>query len=164
MTMAHLAQSLSSVQLGGTSPGDQKIDMSKVKELMGQDQIEGLSYSAKELLKTMDMQSSLGGLGSALPFAAMAKLASMQSSFPGPLPSPTTTSLSESASSVVLPPQPILTPPAHDTSGKDSEGGQYVTKAELAALEDRIMSNLDQKLAQMEKRILNALLSRKDSP
>ncbi|KAG0316237.1 hypothetical protein BGZ97_007187 [Linnemannia gamsii] len=121
------------------------IDLDKVRQLLSQVQIDNMPQGAKDLMRTMEMQflaqqhpkasSSLaGGRGTTT------------AKFTPPSGSPTIAAVGGTMR---------MTEEATTT---------FVTKAELALLEERIMAKIDQRFQDMEDRILNKLLLATQQP
>ncbi|KAG0251234.1 hypothetical protein BG011_007749 [Mortierella polycephala] len=117
------------------------IDLEKVKEMLGQVQLDSLPQGAKDLMRTMEMQSRVKG--------AM--------SFGGP----TIGGLPHQLSSLpsLTPTSSSLPTPAPVTS-TDAES-EYITKADLMKMEERIMARVEERFLQMEQRILSTFMDMK---
>ncbi|KAF9565625.1 hypothetical protein EC968_004057 [Mortierella alpina] len=106
--------------------------------MLGEIQIGALPQGAKDLMKTMEMQSRAMSLGLTNPGFALNCGTAPQPQFSAPLSnqSPANTSASNSdMGSSTLP--------------------AYVTKTELDQLEKRIMNTIDERFKQLEERILS---------
>ncbi|KAG0363647.1 hypothetical protein BG005_009065 [Podila minutissima] len=116
------------------------IDLDKVKDMLGQLQIDKLPQGAQDLMKAIEAQSarSPSSTLSSPPFNPLSMAMMSMALAPGPQ------STSTSATSVTP-----STAPTDDSI--------YVTKAEMAQLEDRITVMIDQKFLQLEERIMAKL-------
>lgn len=145
------------------------IDLDKVRQLLSQVQIDNMPQGAKDLMRTMEMQSL------ALQQQKASSFLSSEGGYPSPshitppLPSLAYTASTTATSSLPpLPPQSPLVMPALNTTTATStppsgsltaeETTILVTKVELALLEERIMTKIEQRFQEMEDRILNKLL------
>ncbi|KAG0325352.1 hypothetical protein BG004_003245 [Podila humilis] len=161
-----------------TQPSRPGLDLDKVKDLLGQMQIENFPKGAQELMKTIEARYSAGGANpssavdtatssGSLPTDSFSIMQMMQMA-PALLASQSSTSgaVSSSNSSQVTPvPHVAIEPPSTSTSVPTppnvSDNTNYVTKAELVQLENRITAMIDQKFLLLEARILSKLDSLK---
>lgn len=108
-----------------------------VKDMLGQLQIDNLPKGAQDLMKAIEAQSLSGSNPSTLSSSPFNPLAMMSMMNMAPV-------LGSQRSTLA----PTTTTPTDDI---------YVTKAELAQLEDRITAMIDQKFLQLEERIMTKL-------
>ncbi|KAG0099205.1 hypothetical protein BGZ93_008689 [Podila epicladia] len=132
--------SLHSAQLSNTGHISVGIDLDKVKDMLGQLQIDKLSQGAQDLMKVIEAQSARSPLStlSTPPFNPLSMAMVSMVSAPGP----------QRKSTSVTSATPSTAP---------TEDSIYVTKVELAQLEDRITAMIDQKFLQLEQRIMAKL-------
>ncbi|KAF9179928.1 hypothetical protein BGZ51_006516 [Haplosporangium sp. Z 767] len=117
------------------------IDLEKVKEMLGQVQLESLPQGAKDLMRTMELQSRVKGAMS-IGGPTIGGLSHQLSSLP---------SIAPSLSSLPTP------APARSTNAES----EYITKADLMKMEERIMAKVEERLLQMEQRILSTFMDMK---
>ncbi|KAF9337412.1 hypothetical protein BG006_004847 [Podila minutissima] len=132
-----------SAQLSNTGHISAGIDMDKVKDMLGQLQIGKLPQGAQDLMKAVEAQSvrSPSSTLSSSSFNPLSMAMMSMALAPGPQ------RMSTSVTSVTS-----VTP-----STAPTDDSIYVTKAELAQLEDRITVMIDQKFLQLEERIMARL-------
>jgi len=142
------------------------IDLEKVREMLGQAQINSLPQGAKELMKVMEMQASMSGGSNGLSDPRLSLFAmgglTLPRSFPPPSSfllnptndAPTSSSESEAIVSGSSDSRKALTSEREDQS-------TYVTRKELELMEERIMTAIDQRFKEMEERIVGRILSAK---
>ncbi|KAG0022953.1 hypothetical protein BGZ82_010865, partial [Podila clonocystis] len=125
-----------SAQLSNTGTISAGIDLDKVKDMLGQLQINNLPQGAQELMKAVEAQSSRSPSStfSSPPFNPLSMMAMMSMA-----------SLGRQRAST---PVTSVIPPTVPT-----DDSIYVTRADLAQLEDRITAMIDQKFLQLEERI-----------
>lgn len=145
------------------SPGiSTSIDLDKVRQMLSQVQIDNMPQGAKDLMRNMEMQS-LAQQQQLQQRTAASSVAAGEYLSPSPLASPLPP-LPPPSSSSSLPPPPtvtsILIPPSEiaTVAAAAGETAAFVTKAELALMEERIMTKIEQQFQEMEDRILNKLL------
>lgn len=146
------------------SPGiSTSIDLDKVRQMLSQVQIDNMPQGAKDLMRNMEMQS-LAQQQQLQQRTAASSVAAGEYLSPSPLASPLPPLPPPSSSSTSLPPPPtvtsILIPPSElaTVAAAAGETAAFVTKAELALMEERIMTKIEQQFQEMEDRILNKLL------
>jgi hypothetical protein len=140
--------------------------LEKVREMLGQAQINSLPQGAKELMKVMEMQASMSGGSNGLSDPRLSLFAmgglTLPRSFPPPSSfllnptndAPTSSSESEAIVSGSSDSRKALTSEREDQS-------TYVTRKELELMEERIMTAIDQRFKEMEERIVGRILSAK---
>ncbi|KAF9925979.1 hypothetical protein FBU30_004332 [Linnemannia zychae] len=147
------------------------IDVDKVRQMLGQIQLDNMSQGAKDLMRTMEMQA-LAHRTLASPSATTAEHM---------LHSPVTSPHPSFAHSIIpsMPSQPYDTRAAITLPSESIEAGKstvasavsnastnstlFVTKAELEMMEIRIMDKIEQRFQEMEDRIVNKLMLAKQS-
>lgn len=117
--------------------------MDVVKDMLSQLQLDSLPKGAQDLMKAIEAQS-LGGPNPSTSSSSLFNPLSMMSMMNK---APSVFGPQRTSPSTATP----TTVPPNDTI--------YVTKAELAQLEDRITAMIDQKFLQMEERIMAKLNS-----
>ncbi|KAG0304211.1 hypothetical protein BGZ98_005800, partial [Dissophora globulifera] len=172
-------QQLPSLPTSLSSTGS-AIDLEKVREMMGQVQLDSLPQGAKDLMRVMQIQAMSRAMGqnsaalvdrpASLESAAMGvsdlATSSMMPLFP---PRPHTLSLASKTSSASRPNEPE---PSTLESGPlevinslpSTTTPTYVTRAELAQLETKIMDTIDRRLKDLEDRIVDRILSLNRKP
>ncbi|KAG0324416.1 hypothetical protein BGZ99_001884 [Dissophora globulifera] len=167
-------QQLPSLPTALSSTGS-TIDLEKVREMMGQVQLDSLPQGAKDLMRVMQMQAMSRAMGqnsaalvdrpASLGSTAMGisdlATSSMMPLFP---PRPHTLSLATETSSASRPTEPepstLESGPLEAVNSLPSTTTPtYVTRAELAQLETRIMDTIDRRLKDLEDRIVDRILS-----
>lgn len=116
------------------------IDVEKVREMLGQIQIDALPQGAKDLMRTMEIQSRAMSMGMTGPGLAM-------NSGSAPQPQLLASFLNQSPAKAL----------ASNSDAGSCTKPVYVTKAELDQMEERIMNTIEQRFKQLEERILSSL-------
>ncbi|CAO3571192.1 unnamed protein product [Mortierella alpina] len=112
-------------------------DVEKVRAMLGHMQIEALPQGAKNLMRTMEIQSRAMSLGMTNPAYTLNS---------GTAPPPQ-----------FIPTHLVQNPPdssAFNPTAGSSTAPVYVTKTELDQLEERIMNSIEQRFKQLEERII----------
>ncbi|KAF9551664.1 hypothetical protein EC957_006557 [Mortierella hygrophila] len=145
------------------------IDLDKVRQMLSQVQIDNMPQGAKDLMRNMEMQSFAQQQQQQQQRAAASFMATGGGLSPSPIVSPLP-SLAHTTITPPLPPLPhsplplpsivtsSLTPPSESTAAAEGETTTFVTRAELALMEERVMTKIEQRFQEMEDRILNKLL------
>ncbi|KAG9070945.1 hypothetical protein KI688_008488 [Linnemannia hyalina] len=149
------------------------IDLDKVRQMLSQVQIDNMPQGAKDLMRTMEMQSFAQQQQQQQQQQQSAAAASFMATGGGLSPSPIVSPPPPWAYTAITPPLPplphsplpppsivtsSLTPPSESTAAAEGEMTTFVTRAELALMEERIMTKIEQRFQEMEDRILNKLL------
>ncbi|KAK3846294.1 MAG: hypothetical protein J3R72DRAFT_434557 [Linnemannia gamsii] len=148
------------------------IDVDKVRQMLSQVQIDNMPQGAKDLMRTMEMQSlaqRASAYSSSSSSSATASSAVAAAEIGGYLsPSPTTSPLPLLSYMATPPPVPALPTVATTVTSSPPDDAllatttmTYVTRGELALMEDRILAKIEQRFQEMEETILNKLLAAK---
>ncbi|KAG0242341.1 hypothetical protein B0O80DRAFT_494103 [Mortierella sp. GBAus27b] len=163
-SLGTLPPSLSSTIAAGSGPGSE-IDLLKIRELLGQVQLDSLPQGAKQLMKAMETQASMSRGFS--PYDPRLQLYAVGAglSLPGPSPSQSTPqespdSTTSSATDLKVPGSESPIPKATTTSGHGDQS-TFVTRKELERMEERIMAMIESRFKEMEERIVDRILSTK---
>ncbi|KAF9903003.1 hypothetical protein EC991_004299 [Linnemannia zychae] len=164
LTSPNFTSAMASAHSYTSLPGNSNstIDLDKVRQMLSQVQIDNMPQGAKDLMRTMEMQSiaqralaipsstafSVGNHSSPTPITSPPSPLSYTAASPDPAAPPTliTATPSLPGTAVEASPQPTST---------------FVTRAELSLMEMRIMAKIEQRFQEMEETILNKLLAAK---
>ncbi|KAF9129375.1 hypothetical protein BGW39_004215 [Mortierella sp. 14UC] len=168
LTFPNFTSTLASAQSSVSPPGNSTstIDLDKVRQMLSQVQIDNMPQGAKDLMRTMEMQSlALRALSSSYPSATASSVGGHLSPSPitSPLP-PLSYTATPPITAAAPPTLPVVT--TSSLPGVAAEVSTvsttiFVTRAELALMEERIMAKIEQRFQEMEETILNKLLAAK---
>ncbi|KAG0370989.1 hypothetical protein BC939DRAFT_465269 [Gamsiella multidivaricata] len=148
--------------------GSGTVDLGKVREMLGQMQLANLPQGAKDLMKAMEFQEISQGNPSTIGSAAESiatetetatNITSTQQGFLAPQNAP----LPLVISSIVPGTEPSQKISSLEPKKQTSQS-LYVTMAELAQMEERIMDTIERRFREMEDRIMDKILTTKSRP